>query len=296
MNENYYKEMHKEEANKMEARIPKADFIKQLNEKRNMVFKMSEEEAYKVSQNPKEYLQYLELLGKLDYTVTNTLLVHAQKPNASLLKDNKRWSEAGNYIRKGEKGILILEPKEEYTKRDGSIGINYAVKSVFDISQVHNQKNMNDVHVGTDKLISALVYQSPIPLQEVENLNSDEKVLYNSKDNTIYYETGLSATVLVQQLMKAYCTYEYQQQYGGEIHNHQFFIDSATYTLASRYNVEMNNTDFVQSAQELFDGMNHGEIKKEFSHIKELSDRVSERMDRGLYKEEKQISKKEYTR
>ena len=55
----------------------------------------------------------------------------AQCPQATLLKDNNRWVEEKKYVKKGVKGIGILEPKGEYQGNDGVIRTNYDVKYVF---------------------------------------------------------------------------------------------------------------------------------------------------------------------
>ena len=63
------------------------------------------------------------------------LLILAQKPDATQLKDFDGWKDAGASIKRQQKGISILEPGEEYEREDGSIGTSYNVKRVFDISQ-----------------------------------------------------------------------------------------------------------------------------------------------------------------
>ena len=52
--------------------------------------------------------------SKFGYTVTNTLLVMAQCPQATLLKDNNRWVEEKKYVKKGVKGIGIFSYVEEF--------------------------------------------------------------------------------------------------------------------------------------------------------------------------------------
>ena len=42
-------------------------------------------------------------------------------------------------IQKGAKSISILEPVE-YAKKDGTTGISYNVKKVFDVSQTNGKK------------------------------------------------------------------------------------------------------------------------------------------------------------
>lgn len=55
--------------------------------------------------------------------------------NARLYEKMKAdWQEDGVKVSKGAKSLSILEPVE-YAKKDGSTGIAYNVKKVFDVSQ-----------------------------------------------------------------------------------------------------------------------------------------------------------------
>ena len=102
-------------------RIPPEEYAKQKQQKRQNLYDMAEKQTHEVVSSPQNYLNYLEMQSKFGYTVTNTLLVMAQCPQATLLKDNNRWVEEKKYVKKGVKGIGILEPKGEYQGNDGVI-------------------------------------------------------------------------------------------------------------------------------------------------------------------------------
>ena len=55
------------------------------------------------------------------YSVGNAVLITAQKADATQLSDFKGWKNNGVFIKKGESGIVLLEPGEEYTKEDGTV-------------------------------------------------------------------------------------------------------------------------------------------------------------------------------
>jgi hypothetical protein len=44
------------------------------------------------------------------YSFRNCLLIAMQKPNATYVAGFQRWKELGRFVRKGEKGIMILAP------------------------------------------------------------------------------------------------------------------------------------------------------------------------------------------
>ena len=139
-------------------RIPPEEYAKQKQQKRQNLYDMAEKQIHEVVSSPQNYLNYLEMQSKFGYTVTNTLLVMAQCPQATLLKDNNRWVEEKKYVKKGVKGIGILEPKGEYQGNDGVIRTNYDVKYVFDISQLNRPYRMKKQNLSVREIISGLVY------------------------------------------------------------------------------------------------------------------------------------------
>ena len=82
------------------------------------------------------YRNYLTTMSRFHrYSLNNVMLIHAQKPDATDLGEANFWRGRGGYIRKGESGILLMEPGNSYTRKDGSKGVGINVKRVFDISQ-----------------------------------------------------------------------------------------------------------------------------------------------------------------
>ena len=79
---------------------------------------------------------YLDVQARFDlYSVSNAILIAAQCPEATRLADFDSWKARGMYVRRGADAITILEPGKEYQRDDGSVGVSYNVRKVFDISQ-----------------------------------------------------------------------------------------------------------------------------------------------------------------
>src|SRR3982074_1710298 len=54
---------------------------------------------------------YLKAIGRFHrYSLHNVLLIASQKPNASYVAGFRTWNQLGRFVKKGEKGILILAP------------------------------------------------------------------------------------------------------------------------------------------------------------------------------------------
>lgn len=86
---------------------------------------------------------YLQTIGRFHrYSLNNVLLIALQKSNASYVAGFRTWNELGRFVRKGEKGIMILapivrrKPKDEETADEVSRTIaGFRAAYVFDISQ-----------------------------------------------------------------------------------------------------------------------------------------------------------------
>lgn len=96
-------------------------------------------------QSEKDFRRYLKLMARFSsYSPRNTLLIFAQKPDATLVAGFKTWKAVfGRHVKRGEKGIRICAPCT-YTKKEVN-PVTHAVEtkeihsfrsvSVFDISQ-----------------------------------------------------------------------------------------------------------------------------------------------------------------
>lgn len=91
---------------------------------------------------------YLKTIGRFHrYSLHNVLLIASQRPNASYVAGLRTWNELGRFIRKGEKGIMILAPivrrepeqKQDAEERPSSI-TGFCAAYVFDVSQTEGRE------------------------------------------------------------------------------------------------------------------------------------------------------------
>ena len=75
---------------------------------REAAYAMVDDALKKMGSDTKAFQTYLDVQSKFErYSVSNALLVAAQKPEATDLGDANFWRGRGGYIRKGESGILL---------------------------------------------------------------------------------------------------------------------------------------------------------------------------------------------
>jgi hypothetical protein len=93
--------------------------------------------------------QYLAAIGRFHrYSLRNVMLIASQKPTATHVAGFHAWHKLARFVKKGEKGILILapiiRPKHENaapTETDeSSTAVSFRAAYVFDISQTDGQE------------------------------------------------------------------------------------------------------------------------------------------------------------
>lgn len=91
-----------------------------------------------------EWLRFLTFLGSFHkYSLTNVLLILAQRPGASLVAGFRQWQAKGRQVRKGERAIKIrgfsakkvTETDEETGDETERLLRRFPILSVFDIDQ-----------------------------------------------------------------------------------------------------------------------------------------------------------------
>jgi antirestriction protein ArdC len=92
---------------------------------------------------------YLKAIGRFHrYSLHNILLIASQKPNASYVAGFRTWNELGRFVKKGEKGIMILAPiirrkavNDDEEREEISRPIaGFRAAFVFDISQTDGKE------------------------------------------------------------------------------------------------------------------------------------------------------------
>lgn len=274
-------------------KLPKEEYAKMMSERRKLLFDMANEQIEKAVESGDSFLTYLNVKSQFDYTVTNALLVMAQNPKATMLRDITHWRDNNRYIKKGEKGIQILEPVE-YIRKDNQPGISYNPKYVFDISQLQGKDNhISPPDYRTEEILSALIYRTEIQPKLVdENAMMPERVFYDPDTQIISVKKGLDVKNMVNGLLREYCLAEFMEQ-GYTREEAVFNAECSAYMLSKKYGIGEYNTLFLSSCTEHFFSMDPKEIKAELENISSVSNNISSRMKSGLYAQQEQSRQKE---
>ena len=196
------------------------------------------------------FRQYLNVQGRFDrYSVANAILVSAQIPEATQLKEYSKWKANRVYVNKDAQKIIILEPSKEYTREDGTKGISYNAKVVYDISETSAKDRQQEQEPKSMReLVSALIDASPVPCVPVGEL--ELPAYYDSSQQTIFVKKGLSEEVLFVSMAKEVSAAVYDFKHNESRDASDFKSFCVAYMVSSRYGVDTRGFDFSRLPRE----------------------------------------------
>jgi hypothetical protein len=263
----------------------------QKQEQREMVYAMIDDTAQTVARDGAAFQKYLDVQSRFDrYSVANALLILAQKPDATRIADFDTWKEQGAFIRKKETGFYILEPGEEYRREDGTVGISYNPKKMFDISQTGNSRKRETPTYPDDRIrIKALMDHAPVPIRISDTLPEGTNALYRPEAREIQIRKGMDAGNIFRSLSQELAHAEMDKGDGSYSRSdHAFHAYCVSYMLCKQYGVDTNGYRFDRAPQ-MLEGMDPQEIRTELSVIRETAVEISGRMNRMLSQQRQQI-------
>ena len=197
------------------------------------------------------FRQYLDVQGRFDrYSVNNAILVSAQMPEATQLKEKAAWKQSRVYVNKDAKKVVILEPSKEYTRDDGSKAVGYNAKEVYDISET-SAKDRQEAQEKKSmrELVSALIDASPVPFVPVADL--EMPAYYDSEQQSIFIRTGLNEEQLFVSMAKEVSAAVFDFKHNESREASEFKSYCVAYMISSRYGVDTRGFNFSRLPKEL---------------------------------------------
>ena len=230
---------------------------------------------------------YLDVQARFDlYSVSNAILIAAQCPEATKLADFDSWKANGVYVRRGADAITILEPGKEYQRDDGSVGVSYNVRKVFDISQTRAAQRPAPTTVRDERLLlKALMNDAPCRFAISNELPEGVNVAYHPQEHTVYVRQGLDAPTifrgLAQELARAHMDRD-----GITCESPDFTAYSVSYMLCKRNGVSVEGFSF-ERLPESYAGMDARALRAEAGVMRDVAGSISADMNRLFAAQEK---------
>ena len=251
---------------------------------RQSVYELADTTAEAVSADGGKFREYLEVQARFDrYSATNALLVLAQMPQATQIRDYDGWKDAGVSVKRHPKPISILEPGNEYQREDGSVGTYYNVKRVYDISQTTARaKPQPTVSMDDRLLLKALISRPPVPMQMAEELPNNMGAYYDHDQQVIFVRRGMEASDIFRSISKELAHAELAAANGD--YNRQdaaFAAYSVSYLLCRKYGIDASSYDFSHLPDNFRESDAQG-IRAALTEIRDTTGEISGRMYRVL--------------
>lgn len=280
------------QSNKKEFDVEK--WAEDKKQDREFAYQTQDEMARKITEQGESYKTYLDVKSRFpNYSVGNALLVTAQNPKATQLKDAETWKKDNiNFAGKPNR-IIILEPGNVYEREDGTEVQSYDPKNVYDISDMRAKRHLNTVPYTQESILKAVLSMSPVQVEIVENTFSNKSVNFNSKNRTIEVLENTDVKELIQGLTREIASVHLLTFGESELNNFQ--NESVAYMVCKKYGIPTNNFNFDRIPQELKE-MTTQEIKAELSKSAECFSILTEGMDREIGVNNREKNNREYER
>ena len=272
------------------------EYVAKKKAEKDAVYQMIDDTATEIVNAPEKFRGYLDTQARMDrYSAANALLIYKQQPQATQLKEFRDWQEDGVKVNKGAKSLSILEPVE-YAKKDGSTGIAYNVKKVFDVSQTNGRRPAAPtLDRDPRKLVAVMLDTAPIDVATVEELPSPNMgAFYRNEDQTLYVKRDIGDSVALCQCVAQELGHA-QLAMSCEAYSRREMGVSAVcvgYMLCRKFGVDTRSF----AIEDIPDGLKNKEpkgIRAELSKTRSAMNEIGSRVAEEIYRRRAERSKEQ---
>ena len=270
----------------------KEEWAAQKQEQRKEAYELIDTTCGHMMTDGGAFQQYLDVQGHFDrYSVNNAILVSAQMPEATQLKDYGSWKQSRVYVDKDAQKVTILEPGKEYQRDDGSKAVGYNAKVVYDVSQTSAKDRQQPQEQKTMReLVSAMIDASPVSFVPVDDL--ELPAFYDTSQQTIFIKTGLSEEQLFVSMAKEVSAAVFDCKHKESRDDSDFKSFCVAYMVSSRYGVDTKGFNFDKLPKE-FEGMEMQAFKGELGSMRDVLGEIQSDMYKSLEKNKPPKSKEQ---
>lgn len=270
----------------------KEEWAAQKQAQRQEAYELIDNTCGKMMTDGEAFRQYLDVQGRFDrYSVNNAILVAAQMPEATQLKEKSAWKNNRVYVNKDARKVVILEPSKEYTRGDGTKAVGYNAKEVYDVSETSAKDRQQPQEAKTMRdLVSAMIDVSPANFQPVEEL--EVPAFYDSSQQTIFIRTGLSEEQLFVSMSKEVAAAVFDFKYNESRDASDFKSFCVAYMVSSRYGVDTREFNFGKLPKE-YEGMDTQAFKGELGSMRDVLGEIQNDMYKSMEKNKPPKSKEQ---
>lgn len=252
----------------------KSDWTINKNKERKEVYTLIDNTLLELISSEDNFKKYLNMQSKFDkYSVANVILIYAQMPEATQLKEYNKWKEAGaKNIKSG--AINLLEPKE-YTTSTGSVGISYEPKKVFDISKTDLPQQKKENKMDERLVLKSILYNSPIQARTVDSLENGKSAEWNQNDNTLSIVKGLGSPTIFYSITSELARYSFSELPDSSITN--FKCNCVSYMICKKLGIDVSS--YAIKIPNQLSKMENKVIRAELTSVRSVMEEINGRIN-----------------
>lgn len=276
--------------------IPLDEWKEKKQTEKDAVFQLIDDTAVSVASDGDKFKSFLDTQARLDrYSAANALLIYAQYPRATRLKEFDDWAEEKVSINKGAKSISILEPVE-YTKQDGTPGVTYNVKKVFDVSQTKGKQTpAPTVNRDPQALVAIMIDTSPVNAEVVSELPHPQMgAFYDNDKQTLFIKRDIGDSVALCQCVAQELGHA-ELSINSDAYSRKdmgFQAMCVGYMLCKKYGVDTKNFAIDRIPDE-WKSKEPKEIRAELSKMRSAMADINSRVSEEIYRQKQERSKEQ---
>lgn len=214
------------------------------------------ETALEQIQSNEEWQNYLSFHSRFhNYSFGNSMLIYAQRPDATYVAGYTAWLRMGRFVKKGEKAIKIFAPVK-YKKEDGEENDYYItgfkLASVFDISQTDGDDDklpvlVTGLQTGHDEhkaIYNKLCSVIGLPIIDKDDIAG--KGEYHRDTQQIFIKTSNTPTQKIKTLLHEYAHHLYFTKHYAENSrsDEELIAESVAYIACSYLGIDTGDYSF----------------------------------------------------
>ncbi len=278
-------------------------WIEKRKAEKETLYNEINETASSIVQDADKFKGYLDVQSRNDrYSVANCLTLLKYCPNASKLReyddwmaDNAQGRKSDVYIKKGAKAIPILEPYE-FTKKDGTTGIDFNIKKMFDVSQTTAKQTPAPTSNRDPRaLVAVMLDTSPVNVEMTDELPYPNMgAFYNNDKQTLFIKRDIGDSVALCQCVAQELAHA-QLSIHSETYSRKdmgFQAMCVGYMLCKKYGVDVKNFNIERIPDE-WKSRDIKEIRAELSETRYAMSEIHSRVSDELHRQKQQRSKEQ---
>lgn len=269
------------DTNKSQSSSPKPfnkdEWAKKKQAERQELYDLADKTAEEIKDNPEKFKQYLNVQAQFAiYSVNNALLISAQMPTATQIKEYEDWRKVKAFVKKSPTWIKILEPGDTYTRADGTQATSYNPKRMLDISQTNAKPKEQTTGYDDKTMLKAFLHDCPVDIKVIDDIPDNKGAEWNKEDNVLYIRRGLEAPTVFNAISIELAKVGLEETGNVELDNFKSYC--ASYLVCKKHGIDVSSYNFDNLPQDL-KNMEISEIKNTLGDIRGTMEDMNSRMN-----------------